>query len=388
MYDAARTRPPRARAVADAPVERLIAHADELARRWAIALIMARAPDAIGEVPLADLAREAPALCARVLRALQADVELERLTGRGASSGREACATARRLPSICGAGEPVAVIDAVEALRGVLWEALLGELSEPSARLHGDACDRLAHVCAAIAAAAVDAIAPSAADSSDERAAREHRAPSASGASPSGSRSSGAVIVDEQEPQRARTQVEPVPRGPGAAAGEIEIRDQRREEGAAAWISSIGAQLERFERDGQPFAVLLVELLNIERLRREEPPDELAQLAAGVEEALASALEEWSGTLTRERPGRFWLLAPATDRTAAARLEERLRGAVGTRASHGAAPLAVAIGTAVCPDDGRLVAALAAHADVGLFAARSAVNAPASRSASVVDESA
>jgi GGDEF domain-containing protein len=406
MVATADTHPSRARPVAELPgeTETLIARAGELARRWAIALILARAPDAIGDVPLEELAREAPALCAQALRALQSDGELGRLTGRGAPRSREASAAARRLPAICGAAEPAALVEAVEALRGVLWEALLVELSEPPVRLVGDLSDRLAYVCSAMLAVAVDATATPTVDPDDERTELERasRGEQASGArepSQATTAFSAAVIVDEHEHAHEHEH-EYTRAGAGSSPrerrrsrpDEIEIRDERREEGAAAWIGSIGAQLQRFERDGLPFAVLLVELVDVERLRREEPPEELSQLTAGVEEALSSALGEWAGTLTRERPGRFWLLAPATDRSGAARLAERLTRAVGARVGHRGAPLTVAIGFAVCPEDGRLAAALAAHADVGLFAARSAVNAPAPapapRTASVVDESA
>jgi GGDEF domain-containing protein len=388
MLDAARTHSSRARPVAELP-ETLTARADELARHWAIALILARPTDAIGDVPLEELARDAPALCAQALSALQSDVELERLTGRGAPTGREASAVARRLPAICGAREPAALVEAVEALRGVLWEALLDELSEPSTRLVGDLCDRLAHVCSVMLAVAIDVPAASAFDTTEERVELERQAPFAREFSRSPT-AYGAAIIDEH----THAHVHP-PAGAGSSPserrqprlGEIEIRDERRVEGAAAWIGSIGAQLERFESDGLPFAVLLVELVDVERLRREESAEELAQLMAGMEEALASALGEWAGALTRERPGRFWLLAPATDRSGAARLAERLTRAVGARAGRRGAPLVVAIGVAVCPEDGRQAAALAAHADVGLFAARSAVNAPVPRTASVVDES-
>jgi GGDEF domain-containing protein len=398
MSDAARTHSSRARPVAELP-ETLIARADELARHWAIALILARPTDAIGDVPLEELARDAPALCAQALSALQSDVELERLTGRGAPTGREASAAARRLPAICGAREPAALVEAVEALRGVLWEALLDELSEPSTRLVGDLSDRLAHVCSAMLAVAVDVTAASAFDPTDERVELERQAPFAREPSRSPTAYGAAAIVDEHVHASAPVDAHGHVRAPVRAGsslserrqprlGEIEIRDERRVEGAAAWIGSIGAQLERFERDGLPFAVLLVELVDVERLRREESAEELAQLMAGVEEALASALGEWAGALTRERPGRFWLLAPATDGSGAARLAERLTRAVGARAGRRGAPVVVAIGVAVCPEDGRQAAALAAHADVGLFAARSAVKAPAPHAASVVDESA
>src|SRR5947208_8063080 len=70
---------PRARAVADAPVESLLERADELARRWAVALIVELPLQRIGEIPLDGFAREAPPLCAQFVRALQSDAELARL---------------------------------------------------------------------------------------------------------------------------------------------------------------------------------------------------------------------------------------------------------------------------------------------------------------------
>jgi GGDEF domain-containing protein len=181
---------------------------------------------------------------------------------------------------------------------------------------------------------------------------------------------------------------EPSPGLSGTPRAEIEIRDERGEEGPAAWIGSIGAQLARFERDALPFAVLLLELLEIERLRRRESPEELLRLAGQMEHALAAELGASSGSLTRERPGRCWLLARGADREGAELLAERLVRAVAAGASYRGEPLAVAIGTAVCPEDGRETAALAAHADVGLYAARSAVRAPSMRRAAPVDESA
>jgi hypothetical protein len=403
--------PPRARPIADLSSEAALARADELARRWVIALIRTRPLDRIGDVPFEDLAREAPSLCAQALRAVQSDVELERLTGRGAPSGREESAAARRLAVICGAREPAAVVEAVEALRGVLWEALLDQLTEPSPRLVGDVCDRLACVCAATLAAAVEAMAvavaaevdggdieselsttsrrevaqasspPGEAVIVDERAHVTAAPPAGEGRSSDEGRSSG---VAERRPSWGESGTV----ASGVAAVEIEIRDERGEQGPAAWITSIGAQLERFGRDSSPFAVLLVELLEIERLRRQELAEELSRLAGGMEQALTAALGAWSGSLTRERPGRCWLLVPETDRAGVERLAERLTLAVAARASGHRTLLAVAIGTAVCPEDGREAAALAAHADVGLYAARSAARASVARSAAPVDESA
>jgi len=163
------------------------------------------------------------------------------------------------------------------------------------------------------------------------------------------------VIVDEREP------VGTSPRRPPA---EIEIRDERAEAGPAAWIGSIGRQLERFRRNGRSFAVLLLELGDLARLRVDTSPAEVSRLTDHVEQLLTSELraaaalaagggpgsEEASArrSLTRERPGRYWLLAPDTDRTGAAALAERIAGAVRRLARQRGALLEIAIGTAVC----------------------------------------
>ena len=81
------------------------------------------------------------------------------------------------------------------------------------------------------------------------------------------------------------------------------------------------------------------------------------------------------GSLTCESPGRYWLLALDTDRSDANRLAERLTRAVASSVHHRQAPLEIVLGSAICPDDGLQAPMLAAHADVGLYAARSGVRA-------------
>ena len=168
---------------------------------------------------------------------------------------------------------------------------------------------------------------------------------------------------------------------------EIAIRDERPDAGPAAWIGLIGAQLERFRQDSLPFAVLLVELVDIERMRRAGYPEDIARMADQMERALTGALGAWAGSFTRERPGRCWLVAPETDIVGAELLAERLARAVATRSSHRGASLEVAIGTAVCPEQGREASALAAHADVGAYAARSRAHVSAGPSGAIRDES-
>jgi GGDEF domain-containing protein len=184
---------------------------------------------------------------------------------------------------------------------------------------------------------------------------------------------SAAVLVDEMAPAAGAVSEESpvVSEPPARLRPQIEIRDVRGEEGPAAWIGSIGRCLERHEQDRSPFAVLLVELVDLERLRNAEPLGEVSRLTSQVEDALTRELRP-SDSLTRESSGRYWLLAPQTDLRGAQMLAERLVRAVRSSASHRGTPLEVAVGIAVCPDDGRQASALAAHADMGLYAARAA----------------
>jgi hypothetical protein len=133
-------RPIRARPVADAPVEALLARSQELARRWAVALILARPLAEMTELPLEQLARTAPALCEALAHALASEEPLERL----ALAEEAPLAALRAL-----APEPAALVADVETLRAILWEATVEELRDPPARLLVDTADRLAYVCAA-----------------------------------------------------------------------------------------------------------------------------------------------------------------------------------------------------------------------------------------------
>jgi GGDEF domain-containing protein len=388
---------PRAGPVAGLPIESLLQRAEEIARRWAISLVVARPLPGLGEVPLEELAREAPALCAQALRALESDEELDRLTG-SRSDGRQDSAPARRLGPISGADDAAATVEAAEALRGALWEALLEELRWPSfeqlsPRRVADVSDRLAFVCASALAAALAPDAPA-----SQAAARD--------AGAAGADTEADAVPVQREPSAARRAVivderEDASGAPRRRPAEIEIRDERNDAGPAAWIGSIGRQLERFTRDGRPFAVLLVELRDSDRMGGDSRLEEVSRLADQLEHALTSELrrsaaragadgldprvEPAFGSLTRERPGRYWLLAPDTGRTGAKAIAERLADALRRLASDRGASLEVAVGTAACPEDGREAAALAAHADVELYAARSAAGTPAGRPAASVD---
>lgn len=254
---------------------------------------------------------------------------------------------------------------AAQALSETLWEALHEELADPAQRRVAELSERLVDVTATVAllaradpgAPAVPAPVlpvepdPPAARANDEEPPLPREPP------PPREPSSPALIVDELAPLR----------GP-----EIEIRDERGEAApTSAWIASIARLLERHARDGAPFAVLLVELADVERLRHAELPGEVSRLTGLVEAALSAELRP-ADSLMRESPGRYWLLAPETDSDAARALVERLAGAVRGSAGHRGVPLEVAVGVAVCPRDGGQAPALAAHAEIALYAARAA----------------
>jgi GGDEF domain-containing protein len=392
-------RTPRAGPVAGLPIVAMLSRAEELARRWAVALVLARPLEGLGDVPLEDLAREAPALCAQLVRTLESDAELELLIGGRSPAGREENAPALRLAAMSGARDAAALVEAAEALRGVLWEALLEELRWPvleqsHARRIADTSDRLAYACASALAAALGAEMPQPDPDGDTEPAFAEVKPPPDPLERKEAAERRVVIVDEREQ---------VPASPRGTPAEIEIRDERGEVGPAAWIGSIGRQLERFRRDGQPFAVLLVELGDVQRLRRDDGTEETSLLLEQLEQALASELRSaatpptpndgpepggapWSGSFTRERPGRYWLLAPATDGRGARGVAERLIAAVRGLARHRGVLLEVAIGTAICPEDGREAAALAAHADLELYAARASARTAAAGPPASVDD--
>jgi hypothetical protein len=380
MADDPAPRPPRARPLADPSLERLEARAEELAAQWAAALVLARPLGSMGRISLERIAREGPDLCRHVLRAVRSDAALERLTA--SEPAEQGVSYPERLAASCGARGPRAAVEAVESLRGVLWEGLLEELGcGPAERARertiGDAADRLANVCAALSACAVESLAAPA-----ERPWRFPEQPAGAAEEQAGR----IVIVDERGIAAAEQEAPPpfageearsagprgrvAPQAPAARSklgptpAEIAIRDARHEGGPAAWIGSIGQQLERYERDGLPFAVVLMEVAGVRPGGREPAEQE-------IEAALASELRDaGGGALTRERAGRWWLLVPRADRIGAHELAVRLERAAAAAAAASGTAVSVLSGTAVCPEDGTQASALAAQADVGLYAAR------------------
>ena len=273
---------------------------------------------------------------------------------------------------------------AAQTLSEALWEALGEELAEPHSERVAELSERLGEVAAILALLArADARAPQppaapgtpaarntgdagAAERPVARVARviDDEPPPPRGPGASIQPRTAAVLVDELAPVEPPGTGEPLAR----ARPEIEIRDVRGEEGPAAWIGSIGRRLERHAQDSSPFAVLLVD---IEHLHRAEPKGSVSNLVSQVEDALKRELRP-ADSFTRERPGRYWLIVGQADGADARMLAGRLARAVRSSANHRDSTPEVVVGIAVCPDDGLQASALAAHADVGLYAARAA----------------
>jgi GGDEF domain-containing protein len=141
-------------------------------------------------------------------------------------------------------------------------------------------------------------------------------------------------------------------------------------EAGPPWLGAITRRLERRAQDGLPFAVLVVEIDDLDRLLASQTGREVALALETAERALTAELAP-ADLVVRERLGRWWLTSPDRDAAAARDLGARVAAAL-ARSELGGAPLAASVGVAVCPDDGDSLDALAGRADEGMFAARAA----------------
>jgi GGDEF domain-containing protein len=321
------------RAVADAPA----GDPAVVAKAWLVALIEAAPLRSAALVPASSLAAEGPALCAAVLEALGSEAALERLRPGGDRSQ-----LAARAAQLAGADGAAGAVAAVEALRAATWDALRSDDAQLAIRL--------AHVCATVLEAAVadvtaQVLAPA--------------APPVPVPAPAPAR------VPEPDPL-------PGPRLVPDPAPEVVIHDARSDgEVVEPWRAPIERRLDRQLQDGRPFAVLTMEVDDLERLLASATGREVVEAIEAAERAICGELRP-ADMLVRERLGRYWLTAPETDLASGRALGQRLADAVAAAAFHHGAPLALSIGLAVAPDDAIDAEMLAAHADEGLFAARAA----------------
>jgi hypothetical protein len=157
----------------------------------------------------------------------------------------------------------------------------------------------------------------------------------------------------------------------------------------------IASALERFERDRLPVVVLLVEILDEQPLRA--PAGRPQDLTRQIESAFTGALQmigaSNAASLMPERRDRYWLLVRDVDRAGALELIDRLVSSFALveasgrtdpaaryfaalsaplRASQDEPRLKLAVGAAICPENGGDAAELMAHAEAELAAVRAA----------------
>jgi GGDEF domain-containing protein len=302
--------------VADVPPA-AIADGVAPAKGWLLALIAARELQDAAAVPTAELARDAPKLCAAILRAVGSDAELE-LPPLAARAG-----------AMAGAGSPASAVAAVGLLRGALWEALRATMPPLDAATTSALAERLAWVCDLVAAATVSA--------------------------PRGGEGERAAL-------RLRDARDGSRRGIEGGARDIA--------GAAALAADWRAAAARSLADGRAFALLALELDDAARLLAADPEAGAAALAR-AQDAVRDELRP-GDVLEREEEGRLWIVAAELGSSGGRALAERLADAVAAAAAPMGAPLSVSVGIAAAPADGTDLHDLAARADEALFAARAA----------------
>jgi GGDEF domain-containing protein len=249
--------------------------------------------------------------------------------------------------------------EAAEQLCQALWEALHEQLRIGSAEQVATLADQIADVSRSVSA--LVRLTPER-EESDRTRIREQApigAEESEGARAGGTQALGdvehaaAVIVDEQSE---------------ALDAPIAIRDERRGAQGTPWGTVVQRGIDRYLVDREHFAVLLVELLDAERLRLAQSPIDAERQIREVEAAMVQELRP-ADALVREAHGRYWLVAPATDAPVARALASRIAAAARRSASHRGVPLEVAAGIAFCPEHGVEVGSLLGHAEVDLYAA-------------------
>jgi GGDEF domain-containing protein len=328
------SRPPRrrrARPVADAPIDELLSRADELTKGWLLELLEQAELEDAAAIAASPLTREGPRICAAVVQALADDHDLRRLEPGGVLEPLVAgCA------EFGGGAGPLVVVD---ALHGVVWSALRGELRDADPDQVYELAERLTAVTELVRAAAL------------RRAA-----------------SFGSEAAAEPAVEQPREEV--VPPAPRAS-----VRDEPRLQavpdtapGAALWVEALDEEVARSRRTGAPLALLLVALEDGERLAAAEPEPDVTAAFGRFAQAVRSVLRR-QDLLASENETRVWVIARDTGRSGAIALAERVDRAVRGADSLRGVPLTVNMGLAVLGEDGGDAAALLEAAEESCFAA-------------------
>jgi GGDEF domain-containing protein len=292
----------RARALAEIPTEALARRAEELAKGWLVALVEQLPLAAAAAIRTGELASAGPEICATMLRGLTADRELERV-----ASGGDLRELVSRVGELAGARDAAETSNAVEALRAVLWSAVLAELADPDPVLVGDLAERLALVAETVREAALV-------------------------------RFDGSSITPAREDSE--------------------------------WPGILERAVADARRRGVPLSLLLAELEDAGRVVAIEPSQDVAELFDRFQAIVRRAIRP-GDIVAGQEPGRVWVIASATEADDAAELAAGLAAAVASEEPWRGAPLRATIGLATLDEDGSDALGLIEAAEEAAFVSAS-----------------
>lgn len=371
-------RPQRPEPIGWAVAEALADRAQAVAKGWLLALLERAPLERAGAIPAAELAAEAPAICAALARALGSDRELARL-----APGGDLAALAGRVPALAGAADAADGAAAVEALRACLWVAAreaLAAAAPPAPDRPAALAERLALVAATATATALGDAALASAPGSAAPAPGTPVVPTAAPAAGPPARAASVPAADAAPP--AGGEPAPRPPAPSPAYGNgsvthlpprIDVRHGPADamDDSELWIATLERHVDRCQREGGGLALLRVELVDGERLAASAPEAERGVPYGRLAQAIRRAIRR-QDLVASDHQGRAWVIAPAVGRAGAIALAERIAAGVERGEHWRGAPLAATIGFAVYGEDGRDAATLIDRAEEAMLAASAA----------------
>jgi len=316
----------RARPVADAPIETLLARIEDLTKGWLLALLEQHELHEAPRILAADLTRSGPRVCDAIVRSIADDTDLRRLEPGGALEP-----LVSRAGEIAGAETAEHVSHAVDALHAVVWSALRDELRHPDGNQVAEIAERLGLVMEVVRGAALR-------------------------------RGDGAgALVGEGRFGRAHATS-------AGAHGLSEAGGAPTSAPQALWVGALQEEIQRSERSGAPLSLLLAELEDSHRVLAVETPDEATTTFGRFAQAVRGVARR-QDILVCETNARAWIIARDTGRAGAQALGSRIADAVGEARPWRGVPMAASVGVAVLGEDGRTPDELTEAAEEARFAA-------------------
>lgn len=316
----------RARPVADAPIETLLARIEDITKGWLLALLEQHELHEAPRILAADLTRSGPRVCDAIVRSIADDTDLRRLEPGGALEP-----LVSRAGELAGAETAEDVSRAVDALHAVVWSALRDELRHPDGDQVAEIAERLALVMELVRGAAL------------------RRGDGA-----------GAIVGEGRFGRASATSAGA--RGRSAAGGAPASASQ------ALWVGALQEEIQRSERSGAPLSLLLAELEDSHRVLAVETPDEATTTFGRFAQAVRGVARR-QDILVCETNARAWIIARDTGRAGAQALGSRIADAVGEARPWRGVPMAASVGVAVLGEDGRTPDELTDAAEEARFAA-------------------